>query len=244
MPDRRTNRGAHPKDAEEFAPQHLPTLRAAAEELCWLLSRGYSKAAALTLVGDRHALRARQRIALQRVAASDEDRARREQRRVGPEALAGQELAVDGYNLLVTVEVALGGGVVLLGRDGTMRDMASISGHYRRVSQTLPGLEEIGGYLAGLGPAGVSWLLDRPISNSGRLKALIEATAEARGWPWQVELAVSPDRELAASPAVVATADSAILDRCPRWLNLARLVVEARVPGAWVVDLSAAVLAL
>lgn len=237
MPDRRTNRGAHPKDAADFAPRHLPTLRAAADELAWLLSRGYPKGAAATLVGNRHALTSRQRLALQRAAASDEERSGRQARRIEPEALAGRELAIDGYNVLVTVEVALGGGVVLLARDGTMRDMASISGHYRRVHQTLPGLELIGGCLAALGAAQVHWLLDRPISNSGRLKALIEATAEARGWPWTVELAANPDRDLATSPLVVATADSAVLDRCGPWLNLARLVVETRVPEAWVVDL-------
>ena len=63
--------------------------------------------------------------------------------------------------------------------------------------------------------------------------------AAARGWDWRVELVSNPDPVLAASDEVVATADSVILDRCERWVNLARLVVAARVPGASVVDLSA-----
>jgi hypothetical protein len=36
---------------------------------------------------------------------------------------------------------------------------------------------------------------------------------------------------------VVASADSAILDHCDAWLNLARETVERHVPGANVVDL-------
>ena len=41
-----------------------------------------------------------------------------------------------------------------------------------------------------------------------------------------------------ASAETVATSDSVILDRCDRWLNLAREVVAAHVPQAWIVDLS------
>jgi len=37
---------------------------------------------------------------------------------------------------------------------------------------------------------------------------------------------------------VVATADSAILDRCPAWFNLARETVARHVPDARVMDLS------
>ena len=34
-----------------------------------------------------------------------------------------------------------------------------------------------------------------------------------------------------------ATADGGILDEGPRWLNLARRVVESSVKSAWIVDL-------
>jgi hypothetical protein len=66
---------------------------------------------------------------------------------------------------------------------------------------------------------------------------MIEAHAEHFDCPWQVELADSPDRLLAQSPHVIATADSAILDRQVRWFNLARAVVEGCVPQFWRIDL-------
>jgi hypothetical protein len=55
-----------------------------------------------------------------------------------------------------------------------------------------------------------------------------------------VELVPNPAQTLAAAPGLIATADSAILDRCGRWLNLARGVVDALVPAAFVLDLSIA----
>ena len=107
MPDTRTKRGPHPKDRDCFAPPAVPTLRTATADLSWLLSHGYSARAATKLVGDRYDLRDRQRKALQRCAASDEDCAQRRSRQVGAEALEGEIVAVDGYNVLLTLEAAL-----------------------------------------------------------------------------------------------------------------------------------------
>ena len=204
-----------------------------------MLTRSYPKKAALKLVGDRWRLAQRQRTALQRCAASAADRAARESRRVEPAAVVGNRLKIDGYNVLLTVEAALGGGVLLRAVDGTLRDMASMSGHYRRVRQTTAALEAIGRFVTGLAPSSVVWYLDRPVSNSGRLAALVAELADDRSWPWQVELVPNPDPVLiAAREDLIATADSGILDRSDRWLNLARHVVESAAPAAWIVDLS------
>jgi hypothetical protein len=238
VPDSRTARGPHPKDADCFAPAVLPALRNAVAELSWLLDRGYPKKAALKLVGDRHALRDRQRMAVQRCAASHLDRERRRARQVQLRALTGETLLVDGYNVLLTIEAALSGGVLLLGGDGVVRDLTSMSGHYRRMRSTAAALEAIAAFTAVAGCRELTWLFDRPISNSGRLKQAIDTMAAAASWPWQVELVASPDRELIASASIVATADSGVLDRCGRWFNLACEVVRASVPAAWIVDLS------
>lgn len=237
MPDRRRHRGAHPRDLECFAPEALDTLRRAASDLCWLRSRDYPDKAALKLVGDRYQLRLRQRSALQRCAVAEEAVKRRRSRQVAPDKVRGEPLLIDGYNVLLTVEAALGGGVVLLGRDGAFRDMAAMRSHFRKVLQTRPALELIGDHLMELGCARACWYFDRPISNSGRLKALMEEIADGRGWPWQIELVPNPDKVLEVSEEIVVTADGGILDQGPRWFNLARRVVEKSVPSAWVVDL-------
>ncbi|MCS7304328.1 MAG: DUF434 domain-containing protein [Thermoguttaceae bacterium] len=156
---------------------------------------------------------------------------------IRPGMLAGQTVWIDGYNLLTTVEAALAGGVILHARDGTFRDMASMHGTFRKVAETEPALETIGQALAELAPAECVWYLDRPVSNSGRLKQWIEQTAQKHGWPWRVELVANPDPILWSSPHIVASADSVILDHCQRWLNLARIVIQQFIPGAWVVQL-------
>ena len=238
MPDTRRHRGAHPRDAADFSAAEQPRLRAAVADLAWLLGRGYPARRSGVLVGDRHALRERQRKAVGRCAAAPGDVAARRQKQIAGEQLRGERLWVDGYNVLLTVEAALGGGVVLRAMDDTLRDMAAMSSHYKRVEETTRALTLLGEHLRPLALAEVRWLLDRPISNSGRLRALMLELAGKRGWPWRVELEANPDAVLKDRPEPIATADSAILDTDVRFFNLARHVVGAAVPDAWIVDLT------
>jgi hypothetical protein len=241
LPDRRTHRGAHPEDARLFAAEALPSLRAATADLSWLLTRRYAPPSALALVGDRYSLNARQRVAVRRCACGDAALQGRLARRVEAAQMAGRVVLIDGYNVLTTAEAALGGGVVLVGRDGCCRDMASMHGTYRSVEETRPALGLIDDHLAALEVASVRWYLDAPVSNSGRLRAILLDVARERRRS-EVELVPDPDAVLPAlaiadAGAVVATADSGILDEPVAWFSLAADVVQA-IPGAWVVDLS------
>ena len=236
MPDRRQHRGPHPDDLRLFSLGSRPALQAAVDDLAWLLSRGYAPKSALKLVGDRYDLLARQRTAVARCACSDSEVQRRRSRQVACDAIRGEAIWLDGYNVLTTIEAALAGGVILPGRDGTYRDMASMHGSYRKVAETRPALELIGKTLAELEAGPCHWYLDSPVSNSGRLKGIIQEVAAEHQWAWDVELVHDPDPILAESPQIAATADSAILDRCARWFNLARETVDRQVSGARVLE--------
>jgi len=238
MPDRRRHRGAHPRDRELFAPERLDDLRRAVGDLSWLLSRGYAPPSSGKIVGDRYDLTQRQRMAVARAACPDAALAARTARRVTPDAVAGAAVIIDGYNLLITIESALAAGVVLGGRDGTYRDVASIHGSYRRMAETRPAMDLIGDVLERLGAADVRWVLDAPVSNSGRLRARMLADARDHNRPWRVDLDPNPDRVLMAADALVVSSDSVVLDGCGRWLNLARLIVDRHIPDAWIVDLA------
>lgn len=237
MPDRRRHRGAHPRDEVLFAADRLPVLRRAVAELSWLLGRGYATSSALALVGDRYQLAERQRTAVLRCSCAEDALRGRLARQAPPGRAVGRELVLDGYNLLTTLEAGLAGGFLLRGRDGCLRDMASMHGTWRVVEETLPALEIAARTVRLLGLGRCTWLLDRPVSNSARLAARIAETGRRLGVPWEVELVPDPDPLLARSRTWVATADSAVLDRGGPWLNLAALAVGVEVPGARILDL-------
>lgn len=238
MPDKRTHRGPHPQDEKLFAPDALFALRTAVADFSLLLTKGYAEKSALKLVGDRFSLTERQRLAVMRSACSDEQLESRSKRRVEIETLAGGELVIDGYNLLITIEAAMSGGIVLKGRDGCLRDLASIHGTYRKVTETIPAVRLIARFLDQVGVAYAKWLLDSPVSNSGRLKTLIAELAGENRWNWEIELLPSPDAVLTRTDMTVVTSDSAVLDRCRRWVNLARSIIEREIDHARLIDLS------
>lgn len=238
MPDKRAHRGPHPSDHKLFAEEYWPALRAGVHDLSWLLSYGYAQKSALKLVGDRHRLTERQRMAVLRSACSDRSLMLRASRLAEPELLQGRPVAVDGYNLLTTIEAALAGGVLLIGRDGCVRDLASVHGSFRKVEETLPALNAIADWTVARRTGPWTWYLDQPVSNSGRLKVLLYEFAESRGLNWTVELVYSPDAILKKSDAVVVTTDSQILDESPSWTNAARDIIHRHVAGAWIVDLN------
>lgn len=237
-PDKRQHRGAQAADRDLFGAERLPVLRRATCELSWLMSRGYANVAALKLVGDRYGLTARQRLAVSRAACSDEQRASRHATALSVEKAEGESLVVDGFNLIITVEAAMSGGLLIRARDLCIRDLSGVHGSYRSVEETESAIRLVGEALNAIKPSGVRWLLDRPVSNSGRLAQTIRAVAEASGWPWTVELAFNPDKLMQEASAVVVTSDSMVLDYAERWLNLNDYLITRYLSDSWLIDLS------
>src|SRR6476660_855577 len=117
MPDTRAHRGPHPEDPELFHPSRWPALQSAVADYSWLLSRAYASPSAIKVVGDRYTLNQRQRMAVVRSSCTDVQRDSRTSRQLKPDQLANQNLSIDCFNVLTTIEVALGHGVILAARD-------------------------------------------------------------------------------------------------------------------------------
>ena len=111
-------------------------------------------------------------------------------------------------------------------------------GSYRSVDETDQAINLIGIALAGLRPRSIAWLLDRPISNSGRLAKRIRDLATENGWNWTVEVLFNPDAEIIISGRLVISSDSHILDKTDHWINFNRYLLDERLKKFWLIDLS------
>jgi hypothetical protein len=200
-----------------------------------LLTKEYPQNATLKLVGDKFELTERQRLAVMRSSCSDTQLAGRLVRQVQPDRLAGRDILIDGYNTLITIEAAMSGGYIFIGRDGCLRDLAGMHGTYRKVNETIPAIELINNALAELKVKTACWLLDKPVSNSGRLKGIIESAEKKT--PTQVKLFNNPDAELIQSEQIVATSDSNVLDKAKIWVNLTEFVIGNYVKNVCIIDL-------
>jgi hypothetical protein len=234
-PDRRQHRGAHPSDRELFDAARLPDIRRAVSDLSLLLGRGYAHKSSLKLVGDRYHLTERQRIAVSRAACADAQIEKRRASRIEIENLRDERVAIDGFNLLITLEAALSGGVIALCRDLCLRDLSGVHGSYRSVAETCEAIMMIGETMEEKRAGPVEWFFDRPVSNSLRLARRIIEMGRERGWAWEVEVLMNPDAALIEADAVVITSDSAVLDRVDRWANLSAHLISSQ--DAWIIDL-------
>jgi hypothetical protein len=147
---------------------------------------------------------------------------------VAPGAVAGMPLGLDWYNVLITVESYLGGQVLFICDDGMLRDASATHGSYRAGALTGRAMDEIAEEISLLKPSRVDAFLDMPVAFSGLMAEDVRARLAALPTRFEVTLLPSADFGLKRYDGIVATSDSAILDACPRVLDLARLVLSRR----------------
>lgn len=223
-------RGYVPKDAIEFGPKATEKLTAAAQELAFLMNRGYDTKSASTFIWNHHLLSERQRLALARIVSTDDAL---EVRRHKELSQAPETMVLDGFNTIITLEVALSGSLLIEGMDGTIRDIAGLRGSYRIVDKTVQAVDLLLARLDELDVREALFYLDQQVSNSGRLRALLLDKAETHSVSLQVELHPSVDGQLSRMERVV-TADAIILDKCGSWYNLNRGIIQRSIPDAWI----------
>lgn len=193
-----------------------------------LREKGYPEKATLKLVGDRHRLSRIQRNCLFRGVVAGNVAARRLLKIVPVAETAGESLALDWYNVLITVESYLHGRLLYVADDGVVRDASETHGSYRTGPLTPRAMDEILTVLARLKPARVDAFLDVPIAFSGLMAGTLRSRMAGLPFAGDVSLAPSADFLLKASAGIVATSDSALMDSCPRILDLARSVLADR----------------
>ncbi len=167
---------------------------------------------------------------------SESARQFRKSKQIDPTGVRNGTLQIDGFNLIISLEVALSGGLLMRGADGAMRDLAGLRGSYNTVQETDTALALIGEILGDLNIKTARFFLDSPVSNSGRLRARIVEHARAWGQTVTVELVTNPDGLLKGQLCVVSS-DSVVLDDAGSWFNFLDFAVNSRIDAAWVVDL-------
>lgn len=196
-------------------------LQEAAEDFRYLLNRGYPRKPSLELVGNRYQLTFDERHLLHRGVFSDEDSIWRKGRKIPFYQIRDRDLAIDGYNLVITLEAGLSGLPLILGDDGFIRDISGLSGNYRRSEKTEEALLLIFNALKRVKPRHALFLFDAPISKSGELARKIRRRLKKEGIPGNAQAMKVPEKILIGFSGVVATTDTAIIDQSKKAVDLA-----------------------
>lgn len=231
-------RGFLPTDARDFGAESLPKLKKAAEEVYFLLNRGYPVAPVTRFVGDHYQLSERQRLALARTVSPEARILSRKSREVTD--IAGETLYIDGFNVIIGLEIAYSQSMLFHCMDGTVRDLAGLHGTYRLIQQTDSAILALMRTLAALQIAKAVIYLDQPVSNSGRLKARIFELASDMHFALDVQIENPVDAILKTKP-LIASGDAIILDECDRWFNLTNTVIAQQIGSYPYIDFTAGI---
>lgn len=202
-------------------------LKSAAKDFRFLLNRGYSRRSALVLVGNRHELSAAERDILNRGVFSRED-SQRKKKRIPLSLLPGFPLAVDGHNVIITVESALRGLPLVWADDGFIRDIARAARGYAPSSVSSQALDLICTAISRHRPPSILFLLDSPVSRSGELAATIRKYLSRYDLTGTAKAVPVPEKLLKCFEGAVATSDSVIIDNAKKVLDLAGYIIRYR----------------
>lgn len=228
-------RGYVPKDEIEFGIKWQEILDNAGTELFYLINHGYNMNSSITFIGNHYMLSKRQRLAIARITSSMDQLKCREEKKL--DSLKGVDgVNIDGFNTIITLEVALSESLLLQGIDGAIRDMAGLRGTYHVIDKTEKAVNLIFDKLVNSGVKNAIFYLDKPVSNSGTLKELIQKISVNYKLKTEVEVINDVDRVLEKLEGII-TSDAIIIDKCVSWFNLNKSIIEESIMNPWIFNL-------
>jgi hypothetical protein len=216
-------RGYVPEDERNFSPEAVSVLRTASKHVLYLINEGYDLKQAATFVGNHFVLSERQRLAIARSVASNEQLKTRKAKE--KTSLEGAEVWIDGFNTVITLEVMFSDSILFECMDGTVRDLAALRGTYRIIPETEKAVHALFDTLKEQNVKTARVLLDEPVSNSGRLKTLLAEIGEEYPFGLDIQVLKAVDSTLWEKDNVITT-DSIILDHCLGWFNFIKICVQ------------------
>jgi len=203
-------------------------LQKAAEDFRHLLNRGYPRKVTLELVGNRYGLTFGERHLLHRGVFSWTDSQARRKKKITIQEVRNKDLAIDGHNVLITAEAGLSGRPLILGDDGFIRDISGLSGSFKKTETTEKVIQLIIHVLKNIKPQQTLFLFDAPISMSGKLAQEVRSLLKRENLSGDAIAVKVPEKILIGFPGVIATSDTAIIDRSKKILDLAGYILRKK----------------
>ena len=148
----------------------------------------------------------------------------------------GLPLALDGHNVLITLECASRGLPLVAADDGFIRDVGEISRAFKVSPATDRVLALMADFLADNQAGPVEVFYDAPLSLSGELARRTREIFASRGLTVQAAAVPVPERRLSGFTGAIATSDTALIDGHDTVVDLAGEIIR-RHPAWRLIDL-------
>jgi hypothetical protein len=140
--------------------------------------------------------------------------------------LPGLPLALDGHNVLNTLECAAQRLPLVAADDGWVRDVGEISRAFKVSDATDRVLTLLADYLADHATGPLEVFYDAPLSLSGELARRTREIFASRGLDARAAAVPVPERRLSGFPGAIATSDTALIDAHETVVDLAGEIIR------------------
>jgi len=212
-------------DDVEWVRSVWDKLLRAAEDLRYLLDREYKRESAVDFVANRYVLDRMARSILYRCVSSSEWARKVREKAMDPSGLKGVKVAVDGFNVLNTLQSFKDGRLLVLCDDGVVRDVSEVHGDFKPTGATEGLIRLIVKTLKELKAEEAIFYYESQISRSGEISALTRKILEEEGMKGSAETEKSVDSALLRDRCVVVSSDSVVIHRADRFFDLAGYII-------------------
>jgi hypothetical protein len=203
----------------------MKNFKNAVNDYRYLLNKKYSEKSSLKLVGDRYRLSGKQRNSLFRGVVLNSAAEIRRAKIVKPKYLKNSFVAIDWYNVLISVESYLKGLPVFIADDGILRDISGVHSSYKKGKITEKAFRLIISEVHNFNVKSLSVFIDAPVAFSGEmaeslrvnLKSIIELNVSVEN---------SADYKLKSFKGVVCSSDSIIMNSAEKIFDLPLYIIE------------------
>ncbi len=200
-------------------------LSSAARDYKILLDLGYPQRLALNVVSTKWMLNRSEQLALYRCVHKSEAVAHVLARKVTLSVALRRGIAIDFYNVALTLKAALKGSYILLSDDGFLRDIYSIA-ERRKFEELVEAVEVIAKSLRSMNVTRVTLLVDKQVSYSAEHAAILKSALKDKGMQCTVKLCRTNDKELISREEVVCSSDIVVLMNSRLVMDLAAHIIS------------------
>lgn len=202
-------------------------MKDASIDLRFLLNRRYDKARAIKFVGNKYQLDKSERHILYRALYSNDEITAIKKKLVPFEQISGKLLAVDGYNVLITVESILYKKTIIDCDDGILRDVSGVFGSHVITSVTKKSIDLILSQIAKYPPESLQFFFDSQVSKSGELSNSIREKMNELQLNGDAETVKQVDTTLKKLNCdIVATSDTIIIAQASAVVDIPQRILK------------------
>lgn len=201
------------------------SLERAADDIRYLLDRGFPQKSAVGFVCAHYRLDVKARYLLSRTVLAREVAEKRREKFLPCSKIESSRIAIDGYNIIIGMESILEKRAYL-SDDGVIRDIKGAFRSFKVSSTTEEAIGLILEFLKEMKPETVLFLLDAQISKSGMLAERLRVKLGEAGLKGDARTSKNVDYDLKHCKEIVASSDGVIIDDAKEVVNFLRCVVE------------------